>query len=91
MWRTVDPGQKCVHHRGVVSTVKSARYRYGRVTVADSNCGDGVVVLRQPRAGGRWRKVLAGSDIGSPDRCADDLKKLPTSVYRDLFPRVNCP
>jgi hypothetical protein len=92
MWRTVDTKNECVHRRGFVSTVRSSRYRYGRVTIADSHCGNGVFVLRRPRAGGRWRTVLAGSDIGAPDRCADDLKKVPRAIYRDLFPRdPNCP
>jgi hypothetical protein len=92
MWRTVDAQSMCVHRRGFVSTVSSGRYRYGRVTIADSTCGNGVNVLRRPRAGGRWRTVLAGSDIGAPGRCTGDLKKIPRAVYRDLFPRdPNCP
>lgn len=89
MWRAAEPrlGEDCVHHRGVISTVKQGRYLYGYVTVRDNVCGNGDIVVRKRRTGAQWSWVTSGSDIGVPDRCAADLKKIPTAVFRDLFPR----
>lgn len=91
MWQVVDSEGKCIHWRGVVSTVKS-RYSWGTVVIADRNCGNGQYVLKRRKGTRRWQIVGAGSDWGFPDRCADDLRKIGRRVYRDLFPGdPNCP
>jgi len=100
MWRAVDREMRkhgggvgrCVQHRGRVSTVRGQRFRYGTVLIADNQCGNGTFVLRQRPGGGVWRFVTAGSDIGFPERCADDLKLMGVKVFKDLFPTIsNCP
>ena len=94
MWRVVqraldqsEPAMQrsCVHHRGRVSTVKSRRFKFGKVTVADRHCGNGEFVLRRTKQRGRWHIRGAGSDWGSPDRCKDDLAHIPRKVLEDLF------
>jgi hypothetical protein len=90
MWRVVDASGKCQHARGVISTVHSSHYRYGSVTVADAQCGNGTYVLRRPLHSGRWRTVAAGSDWGAPDRCGRDRKVIPLRVMRDLFASDIC-
>ncbi len=91
MWRVVDADNSCQHRRGKVSTVRSAKWRYGIVTIADSHCGNGSFVMRRPKSGGRWRQRVAGSDIGAPQRCAADVKRVPLRVLRDLLAFEVCP
>lgn len=91
MWRVTDSAGKCMHHRGAISTIGVTRLQYGTVTVSDNTCGDGTYVLRRRRTGGAWHIAIAGSDIGAPDRCKDDLRKVPLRVLHDLFPRIGCP
>jgi hypothetical protein len=89
MWRVVDaaagPSGSCVrkHPRGRISTVASKRWRYGVVTISD--CANGSFVLQRAKSGGRWRIRVAGSDIGNPERCDGDARKVPLRVLRDLF------
>lgn len=85
MWRAVDAEGRCPHRRGRVSTVRTRRYRYGRVGVNDATCGTGEYVLRRRKGTRRWRKVGAGSDWGAQERCAQDLKRIPRAVLRDFF------
>jgi hypothetical protein len=90
MWRTVDASRKCVERRGRISTIRTAGYRYGIVTIADSHCGNGSLVLRRRAGAGGWQIRVAGSDIGAPDRCADDRRRVPIRVLRDLVFRDLC-
>lgn len=96
MWKALDATvegslKDCVQRRGRISTVKSKRYRYGKIVIADSTCGDGVTILRRPkRRGGKWRVRGNGSDWGNPSRCARDIKRIPLKVLRDFFPGI-CP
>jgi hypothetical protein len=96
MWRALDATTKdslsdCVQHRGRISTVKSSRYRYGKITIADATCGNGETILRRSkRRGGKWRVRGGGSDWGNPTRCAHDVMRIPIKVLRDFFPRI-CP
>ncbi len=89
MWKVVDRASRCVHHRGKISTVRAKRFRYGVVTVADSQCGNGSYVMRRNKHRHRWYRVLAGSDIGYSDRCYDDVEKVPARVLEDLFPGMS--
>jgi hypothetical protein len=84
LWRVVDREGRCQHRRGYISTVSSAKWRYGAVTIADSRCGNGTFVLRRAKGGGAWKVRAAGSDFGNPDRCASDARKVPLRVLRDL-------
>jgi len=89
MWNAVDAKygiEGCVERRGQISTAHT-RKKYGTVTIADSHCGNGQYVLAKRRhaAGSRWRVLGAGSDWGSPDRCKDDLRRIPRAVLEDFF------
>ena len=86
MWKVVDPGKRCTHARGWVST--AARDLHGTVIIADSTCGNGQAVLR--REGGRWTVRGQGSDWGFLDRCDADLRRIPAAVLRDLFGKSIC-
>jgi hypothetical protein len=86
MWKVVDPGKRCTHARGWIST--AARDLYGTVIIADSTCGNGQAVLR--RKGGRWTVRGQGSDWGFLDRCDADLRRIPAAVLHDLFSRDTC-
>jgi hypothetical protein len=86
MWKVVDPGKRCQHARGWVST--KARDLWGTVVIADANCGNGQAVLR--RKGGRWTVRGQGSDWGAYDRCDSDLRRIPGAVLRDLLGRNTC-
>ncbi|MCW2952371.1 MAG: hypothetical protein JWQ48_1541 [Conexibacter sp.] len=90
MWRAVDRSGTCVQRRGRISTVATPGYRYGTVTIADSHCGNGSFVLRRRAGTGGWQIRLAGSDIGAPERCADDRRRVPIRVLRDLLYRDLC-
>lgn len=94
MWRTVEREDflsDCVQRRGLISTAPTPRRKYGTVVVADGKCGNGQFVLAKRRGGsGVWRIVGAGSDWGSPDRCADDLKRIPRRVLEDFFGSDYC-
>ena len=87
MWKVVDPGDRCRHTRGWISTAKT-RDAYGTVVIANVNCGNGQAVLR--RKAGRWSIRGQGSDWGSLDRCNADLRRIPATVMRDLFSRNTC-
>ncbi len=91
MWAVVDQDSRCAQHRGVISTVRSGRYRFGSVTVADANCGNGQAILRQRRGTNIWRIVGQGSDWGARDRCAADLRRIPRAVLQDIFGARICP
>jgi hypothetical protein len=91
MWKLADPAEKCVHHRGRISTAHTPRAKYGTVVIADVNCGNGQVVLSRPRhRPGRWRELGVGSDWGYPGRCKQDLKKIPLKVLEDFFGAGTC-
>ena len=87
MWRVADRAGKCVHHRGVVSTVTS-RYAWGYVEVADGQCGNGIYVLKRRKGTRTWKVAGAGSDWGAPERCRSDVRKIGRRVLQDLFPRL---
>jgi hypothetical protein len=94
MWDTVFAKygfDGCVQHRGEISTAHTRR-KYGVVTVSDSHCGNGQFVLstRRHAAHARWRVLGAGSDWGAPERCAEDLRRIPRSVLEDLFSPEIC-
>ena len=94
MWRVVEelvnPSGTCVHHRGVISTVKTDKYRWGRVTVSDSRCGDGRVILRRRKHHKQWHIRQTGSDWESPDSCAEELRRIPRRVLEDLLYKGIC-
>jgi hypothetical protein len=63
---------------------------YTVVTIASRACGNGQFALRRPRSGGRWQALGAGSDWGSPDRCARDIRVIGITALRELFGREIC-
>lgn len=89
MWRTVEREPylgDCVQRRGLISTARTPRRKYGTVVIADRNCGNGQYVLVKRRGTTRpWRILGAGSDWGFPERCASDLRKIPRRVLEDFF------
>jgi hypothetical protein len=94
MWDTVFAKygfDGCVQHRGEISTAHTRR-KYGIVTVSDSHCGNGQFVLstRRHAAHARWRVLGAGSDWGAPERCAEDLRRIPRSALEDFFSPEIC-
>jgi hypothetical protein len=90
MWRVVDPDGMCVHHRGHISKSHARSSKWGTVVVADNHCGNGQYVLRRRNSARRWKVAGAGSDWGNPNRCADDLHKIPRAVLEDFFGRPYC-
>lgn len=84
LWKVVDPAGRCVHRRGIVSTMKTPPRSYAMVTISDNKCGNGSFILKRLGPKKPWRIVTAGSDWGDPSRCVDDLRKMPLAVLRDL-------
>jgi hypothetical protein len=92
MWSAVlKKGENCKERRGQISTAVTPGFKFGTVTIADAHCGNGQFVLRKRRASGaKWKIVGAGSDWGAPERCADDLAKIPRPVLEDFFGAGYC-
>jgi hypothetical protein len=96
MWEAVyaDFGSSgCVEHRGQISTAHTPKRKYGTVVIADTQCGNGQVILAQSRDNSEaaWQVLGAGSDWGYPGRCASDLRKIPRKVLQDFFDPGICP
>ena len=90
MWNAVEKSvgaTGCAERRGRISTAGTKQIKFGTVVIADATCGNGQFVLskRRHRPGAKWRIRGAGSDWGNPDRCADDLRKIPRPVLEDFF------
>jgi hypothetical protein len=95
MWQAVYGkygSSDCVEHRGQISTAHTPKRKYGTVVISDSNCGNGQVVLAQPRnnPNARWQALGSGSDWGYPGRCASDLRRIPRKVLQDFFGPNTC-
>ena len=94
MWRTLEREahiEGCIERRGQISTAPTPRRKFGAVIIADSHCGNGQFVLAKKRGGsGAWRIRGAGSDWGDPDRCAEDLRRIPRRVLEDFFGNGYC-
>jgi hypothetical protein len=96
MWQAVSSkygSSGCVESRGQISTAHTPKRKYGLVTIADNICGNGQVVLAQPRhePSAPWEVLGSGSDWGYPGRCASDLRTIPRSVLQDFFSPNICP
>jgi hypothetical protein len=94
MWRTVERQpylDDCVQRRGLISTARTPRLKYGTVVIADGTCGNGQYVLAKRKGTSRpWRILGAGSDWGYPGRCASDLRRIPRGVLEDFFGEGYC-
>jgi hypothetical protein len=93
MWRAADPQHRCVHRRGRISSVRRAHRRFGTVTIADDQCGNGTVLLRTRRHSRRWQRVASGSDWGADLTidCAREFPGVPVAALRDLLGPELCP
>jgi hypothetical protein len=94
MWKAVEVKygfDGCVERRGQISTAPT-RKKYGTVIVSDNHCGNGQFVMSKPRKSPHavWRVLGAGSDWGDPERCSQDLRRIPRSVLQDFFGFLVC-
>lgn len=89
MWKAVEAkygSTGCIERRGEISTAPT-RKKYGTVIISDRHCGNGQFVLSKRRHAdhARWRSLGAGSDWGAPERCEQDLYRIPRAVLEDFF------
>lgn len=93
MWHAADPQHRCVHRAGRISKVRRPHWRFGTVTIADGQCGNGTVLLRARRHNGHWLRVASGSDWGADLTidCGREFRGVPVAALRDLLGPEMCP